>query len=468
VNELLAAHPSTSVALLDTDRGVEVTYAQLRDRVGEVAGHLRRELDGGLVFLVATNTPESIVLYLACLASGCPLALLEPAPTDRLEPLLGAYHPDAVLLPADTPMPTGARPGAALPEPEYRLALRRTERGARALHPDLALLLTTSGSTGSPKLVRLTRGNVVANARSIVHYLGIGPGERSVQSLPMHYSYGLSLVNSHLLAGATVVLTRHSFMRPEFWSAFDDARCTALAGVPYVYETLHRLRFDPARHPSLRTLTQAGGGLRADLIQAFHDRARAAGQRFFVMYGQTEATARIAYVPWERLSEKIGCIGIAIPDGRLSLAPVEDSEQQELIYEGPNVMLGYAESAAGLALGDELKGTLRTGDLATVDADGFFTLTGRLKRVAKLFGRRISLEDIEREVQARYPVDAAVTDHDGHLRIYAAARGAVDLAGIGHYLAQRLNVPPKSIQVEAIAAIPLTASGKKDYKALPS
>ncbi|HET9985581.1 MAG TPA: AMP-binding protein [Longimicrobiales bacterium] len=468
MSELLAGHPSGAVALVDADQGLEVTYGELRERVGQSAAWLRRELEGGLVFHVATNTPASIALYLACLEARCPVALLEPAPADRLEPLLRAYGPDAVLLPADTEMPAGRRPGPMLPEAEYRMALRRAGSGPRPLHPDLALLLTTSGSTGSPKLVRLTRGNVAANARSIVEYLAIGPGERSVQSLPMHYSYGLSLVNSHLLAGATVVVTRHSFMRPEFWGAFDRAGCTSLAGVPYVYETLHRLRFDPARHPSLRTLTQAGGGLRPDLIQAFHDRARAAGARFFVMYGQTEATARIAYVPWERLGEKIGFIGVAIPRGRLSLAPVEDSEQQELIYEGPNVMMGYADSAADLAAGDELNGTLRTGDLAAADGEGFFKLTGRLKRVAKLFGRRISLEELEHELQARYPVDAAVVDRDGRLLVFAVARGDVDLTGIGHSLARQLGVPPKSVHVEAVAAIPLTASGKKDYKALPS
>jgi acyl-CoA synthetase (AMP-forming)/AMP-acid ligase II len=468
VNELLAGHPAASVAIVDADQGIEITYGDLRDRVAEAAACLRRELAGGLVFLVATNTPESIVLYLACLDAGCPVALLEAVSGDRLEPLVDAYDPDAVLLPAAAEIPAGRRPGPTVQDATYQTALRRTSVAGRLLHPDLALLLTTSGSTGSPKLVRLTRRNVMANARSIVTYLGLEPGERSIQSLPMHYSYGLSLVNSHLLAGATIVLTRHSFMRPEFWGAFDRAACTSLAGVPYVYETLHRLRFDPARHPSLRTLTQAGGGLRPDLIQAFYDRTRAAGARFFVMYGQTEATARIAYVPWERLGEKVGCIGIPIPNGHLSLAPVEGTDEQELMYAGPNVMMGYAYGARELAAGDELEGRLRTGDLAQVDRDGFFKLTGRLKRVAKLFGRRVSLDDLEHELQARYPVDAAITDGDDRLLVYAAARGPVDPAGIGHYLARRLNVPLKSVQVEAIAAIPLTASGKKDYKALPS
>ena len=468
MNDLLAAHPSTSVAVVDADQGTEITYGQLRERVSAAAACLRREVEGGLVFQVATNTPASIVLYLGCLEAGCPVALLEPMPVERLEILLRAYDPDAVLLPVEAALPAAAQPGPVLPEANYRMVSWRTTWGGRPLHPDLALLLTTSGSTGSPRLVRLTRRNVAANARSIVAYLGLGPGERSVQALPMHYSYGLSLVNSHLAAGATVVLTRHSFMRPEFWGAFDRAACTSLAGVPYVYETLHRLRFDPGRHPTLRTLTQAGGALRPDLLRSFHDRARSTGARFFAMYGQTEATARIAYVPWTRLAEKIGAIGIAIPDGRLSLASVEDSEQRELVYEGPNVMMGYADAAAGLAAGDELRGTLRTGDLATVDDEGFFTLTGRLKRVAKLFGRRVNLEDLEQAVQARYPVDAAVVERDGRLFVYAAARDRADLGGIGPHLARELNVPLTAIRVAAVAAIPLTASGKKDYKALSS
>lgn len=468
MNDLLARHNPASVAILDVDQGVKITYGQLLARVTRTADCLRRELGRGLVFHVATNTAPSIVLYLACLELGCPVGLLEPGMTDRLEPLLQAYEPDAVLLPQYRDMPAGVRPGASLPDGAYRLGLRRTDRTGRFLHPDLALLLTTSGSTGSPKLVRLTRNNILANAHSIVSYLDIQSGERSMQSLPMQYSYGLSLVNSHLVAGATVVLTRHSFLRPEFWGAFDQTCCTSFAGVPYIYETLHRLHFDPKRHPSLRTMTQAGGGLRRDLIQSFYERTRAAGCRFFVMYGQTEATARISYVPCEWLGEKIGSIGIPVPNGHLSLAPLEDSDLKELIYSGPNVMMGYAESVEGLAAGDELGGTLRTGDLATLDSEGFFYLTGRLKRFAKLFGRRIGLDDVEKDLEMRYPIHAAVIDREGQLRVYAAAREKVDWDEIFHYLVQWLSVPPKCVTVEAMAEIPLTASGKKDYKALLS
>jgi acyl-CoA synthetase (AMP-forming)/AMP-acid ligase II len=467
MRDILASHNPASLAIVDADLGVEIPYGQLVERVAQAGNFLRRNVDRGLVFHAATNTVESVVLYLACLDTGCPVCLFDLGMAHRLEPILRAYDPDAILLPQDATMSADLTASEPTPEASYLISSWRVDRPAPLLHPDLALLLMTSGSTGNPKLVRLTRGNLLANAESIVSYLGIEPGERSMQSLPMQYSYGLSLVNSHLLAGGTVVLTRHSFLRPEFWKAFDQSGCTSLAGVPYMYETLHRLRFDPKRHPSLRTMTQAGGGLRRDLIASFHAGARAARCRFFVMYGQTEATARISYVPSERLGEKIGSIGVPIPSGRLTLAAVEKSELRELVYNGPNVMMGYAESGEDLAHGDELGGTLRTGDLGMVDDDGFFWLTGRLNRFAKLFGRRISLEDVEKEIESRYPVRVAAVNCGGKLVVYAAAREKVDLDVIGRQLARQLNVPLQAISVEAIQTIPLTASGKKDYRALP-
>jgi acyl-CoA synthetase (AMP-forming)/AMP-acid ligase II len=186
------------------------------------------------------------------------------------------------------------------------------------------------------------------------------------------------------------------------------------------------------------------------------------------MYGQTEATARISYVPFDQLNQKIGSIGIPVPEGRLSLSASEESDQEELVYTGPNVMMGYAQSAEDLAAGDELCGKLRTGDLATVDRDGYFYLAGRLKRFAKMFGRRISLEDVEKDLERRFSIRAAAVDREGQLKVYAAAQQEMDPLGIARYLAQALSVPPKYITVAAISEIPMTASGKKDYKTLSS
>jgi acyl-CoA synthetase (AMP-forming)/AMP-acid ligase II len=465
VIEAVLQHRDDRLALIAPAQDARLTYAELAARVDELAERLLAMVEGRrLVFLAPGPDVQAVLLYLACLRAGLPLCLAEPQP-DPLARLARTYRPALVLAPETLGTPEGWLP-ATSPVAGYSAA-RATPSEAQALHPDLALLLTTSGSTGSPKLVRLAARNLESNARAITEYLELGPGERAVQSLPMHYSYGLSVLNSHLVAGGTVVLTPHSFMRPEFWRDADEQRATSFAGVPYMYETLHRLRFDPGRHPALRTLTQAGGALRRDLIVHFHSRATQAGARLVVMYGQTEATARISYVPPERLSEKVGAIGVPIPGGRLRLEPLDGGEGQaaQLVYQGGNVMLGYAETPADLGLGDVQQGELRTGDLATVDDEGYFTVVGRLKRFAKLFGRRVSLEDVERELESAFPVRAIATDAGERLAVHVAADGAVRDDTLVAHLARFLAVPPAAIAVRRVDELPLTTTGKKDYKA---
>ena len=462
----IRSHRGSRAALLEPGRGLTLGYDQLIDRVDDAAGALAAAVGGrGLVFLAMEPRVDAVVLYLACLAARMPVGLLESRP-GPLERTAGAYAPDALLLPHGLDAPSGYSGGETFPGTEYRLW--RGERAeAGALHEDLALLLTTSGSTGSPKLVRLSMRNLESNAVAIGEYLGLGPDERAIQSLPSHYSYGLSVLHSHLVAGGSLVLAGESFLSREFWTIADEQRCTSFAGVPYMYETLQRLRFDPARHPSLRTLTQAGGALRPDLISAFHRLCTAAGVRFFVMYGQTEATARIAYVPPARLGEKIGSIGIAIPGGALSLAPVEGMPgAEELVYSGPNVMMGYAETRRDLALGDVQKGVLKTGDLGRVDADGYFSVAGRLARFAKLYGSRVSLEDVEREMEASFPVRTAALDGGDRIVLYVEPAGTLAAEVLAAHAARFLGVPPGSIDVRIAAALPLTASGKKNYRAL--
>ncbi len=455
------------MALVELPRGLTLTYAELMDRVDGVAGRISAAAGHrGLVFLAMEPQAEAVVLYLACQSANLPVCLVEP----RSEPLArttAVYAPQLMLLPPWLDAPPGYGGGVEpIPGSEYRLW--QIERGERqSVHGDLALLLTTSGSTGSPKLVRLSSHNVESNALAIMEYLRLSPDERAIQSLPTHYSYGLSVLHSHLVAGGSVVLVPDSFLRREFWTIVDEHRCTSFAGVPYMYETLHRLRFDPGRHPSLRTLTQAGGALRPDLISAFREHSVAAGVRFFVMYGQTEATARISYVPPERLAEKIGSIGIAIPGGQLSLAPVEGMEgSQELVYAGPNVMMGYAETRKDLELGDVQHGTLRTGDLGRVDPDGYFSVVGRLKRFAKLFGRRISLEDVEREMESSFPVRTAALDRGDRILLYVESAVTLGVEVLANHAARFLGVPPRWIDVRLSASLPLTSSGKKNYLAL--
>lgn len=469
----LDLHESSSPALVDGALGTTLNYEQLRSAIDANREILSAYPRPALAMLSCRNSVGCVLAYLGCLAADVPVCLVEPN-ARVLAGLVDRYRPSLVILPPEVPgdAPTvgGYSLEQHLADGQYRLFVDPQRLPyPPGLHSSLALMLTTSGSTGSSKLVRLSRRNLAANARSIVEYLHLGPGERSVQSLPMHYAYGLSLINSHLLAGGTVVLNPHSFMQLDFWSVFDRTRCTSFAGVPHMYELLHRLNFNPAARPTLRTMTQAGGALRAELVSAYHQAAVRNKKQFFVMYGQTEATARISYVPPHRLRDKIGSVGTPIPGGTLQLDEADHSSQEhELMYCGPNVMLGYADGPEDLSLGDVQQGRLRTGDLGRADGDGFFYVTGRLARFAKVFGRRVNLDDIENAVEAHHPCRAAAVQRGNKVGLLLEPHDALDPKSVRRFVARLFSERPHVVQVDVVDRIPLTPSGKKDYPALVS
>jgi long-chain acyl-CoA synthetase len=461
--QIVRRHDTSHPALIDATTGATLTYGDVisaAEAVSEYIGSRGRRLH----FHMSGNTPGSVISYLGCLAAGVPVCLLDGAKSPAAHRIIAAYRPPALLAPPDADIPAEYKNSNVLPG---GYALWECDFPNIPVHPDLAVLLTTSGSTGDPKLVRLTHANLTSNAMAIAEYLELGPEERSIQSLPMSYSYGLSLIHSHLVAGGTTFLTPHSFLRPDFWRHFAEYRCTSFAGVPHMYETLKRLRFDPGTHPTLRTMTQAGGKLGESLVQWMSEASVRTGKRFFVMYGQTEATARISYVPPDVLPQKIGSIGVAVPGGSLSLAAVEESTLDELVYSGPNVMMGYADGPESLTAGDCQGGVLRTGDLARVDEDGFYYITGRLKRFAKLFGKRVNLMDVESALESRYGMRAAAVD-SGHdqLLLYFEVHDTVPAEEIAMTLSGNLAIPPNAIRIRCVAELPMTASGKKDYAAI--
>jgi long-chain acyl-CoA synthetase len=439
------------VALIEQRTARAWTHSQLARAVERMAERLAR-VERSLVFCRCAMDATTVIHYLAALAAGHAVVLVDDdIQADRLAELERCYAPRMIL-----------HPDGTVAEP--------SDAPRHELHPELALLLTTSGSTGSPKLVRLSMENLEANARAIASYLELGPNERAIASLPFHYSYGLSVLNSHLLAGGSVVLPDEGIMKPAFWDTFEAHSCTSFAGVPYSYAILERTGWRRRDLPSLRTMTQAGGRLEPGAKQSLDAELRRRGGRLVVMYGQTEATARIAYVPAERLREKISAIGVPIPGGRLTIEDHEGrclpaGEEGELVYRGPNVMLGYAAGPEDLAAGDVLGGVLRTGDLGYADHDGFFYATRRLARFAKAYGLRISLDDIEARLVQEGPA-AALCGRDEEIRIFVEARGQRSSAAVGVQLAHAFGLPARTFAVTELPALPVTASGKVDYGAL--
>ena len=459
-------HAGSGRSLFDGASGQEYSYARLLQSVQILEGAFRADRKQMLA-LFCDNSVASVAAYLAGLRCGHAVLLANADMDPGLQRhLIDQYAPERVVhatAPAD--IPAGYVPKT---EATGLTVLHREQPVAEKIHPDLAVLLSTSGSTGSPKLIRLSGRNLQANAESIAEYLGIGPDENAIASLPFSYSYGLSVLNSHVLKGAGVVCTNASVMTREFWTLFNGRECTSFAGVPFTYAMLERLRFERMELPSLRTFTQAGGRLDAGKIQWFAEVAQRKNARFFVMYGQTEATARIAYVPWPRLPEKIGSVGIAIPRGRIRIvadggAEAGPGQPGEVVYEGPNVMMGYAESRKCLAKGDELHGRLATGDMGHVDQEGFLYITGRMKRFLKLFGLRINLDDVEKMLEKITGCQVACVGTDDALHALLATEDADLPRRAKEEIAGLYRLHHSVVHVHPVSAMPVTASGKKDY-----
>ncbi len=459
--------PSTAPALVDASTGGTISYRQLIEQASEIAASMGADRE--LVFLCCRNDVATLTAYAAALLGGHVVALIDgEVGADVLRDLVQTYAPSVVVGSEGLIGRLGDDPFAieSVTSGQGLDSIRTGLEHRPQLHQDLALLLSTSGTTGSRKFVRLSQRNVHSNAAAIARYLELTPDERPITSLPLHYTFGLSVVNSHWLAGAAVVVTDESLIRPAFWDAFREHGCSSLAGVPFTYRILERLHFRDMDLPGLTSLQQAGGALDRRLTEAY--RAFMAGRagRFFVMYGQTEATARMAYVPPERLADKIGSAGIAIPGGRLRIEQssgsiATDSSVGEVVYEGPNVMLGYASVAADLAAGDELGGVLRTGDIGYLDADGYLFLMGREKRIAKVFGHRVSLDEIEAILGEHGPV--AAIDGGEAVWVFCAFEGVESATDA---LARRLRLHRSAFVAREVQTVPITTSGKPDYDAL--
>jgi acyl-CoA synthetase (AMP-forming)/AMP-acid ligase II len=453
-------------ALFDSVSGRWWSRQELLAAANHVAARIATAR-GGLAVLLCRNSANAVASYLACVEAGCAVALLDArTPAVQLGKLFDLYRPE-VCITVDQTVPPGEYVSESA-DAFGRLWWRAG--GARATvpaHPDLAVLLSTSGTTGSPKLVRLSRLNVEANADSVCASLDLDPGERAMASLPMYYSYGLSVLNSHLRAGASAVLTEESVISPGFWKLLRNQGCTSMPGVPYTYDLLGRIGFENLEVPSLRSLTQAGGRLAPELVRRFHAEMTRRGGRFFVMYGQTEATARIACVPPGRLLDKLGAAGAAIPRGRLSVeadACAGGRIEGEIIYSGPNVMMGYAESRQDLARGDDLHGVLRTGDLGYLDEEGFLYLTGRSKRIGKVLGMRVNLDEVEARLRSQGPT-AVVAGGDG-LDIYCEYGDASLFSELARRLARDMRADPGLFRFHRLHGLPLNANGKIDYARL--
>lgn len=408
------AQTPDALAVIHGER--RVSYAQLWRQVGAVAGFLRAHklAVGARVALLMDNSPAYIAAYYGVLAAGGVVVALNAATKSRdLSNWLG--HSGASWLIADGAHPELAAVAAARAREELRIVAVGASAVSDAIAWDEVLatpaqaplgadpeapaaIIYTSGTTGKPKGVTLSHRNLAANVKSILTYLELSGADRALNVLPFYYSYGNSVLHTHLAVGGSLVLENSMMFPHKVMERLAAERATGFAGVPSTYALLlNRVRFQDYDLSSLRYMTQAGGAMPTTNIARLH--AALPQVALFVMYGQTEATARLTYLPPARLEEKLGSAGRAIPGVTLEIRdehgrPMPSGTVGEIYARGDNIMRGYWNDADTTAqvLRD---GWLKTGDLARMDEDGFIFIEGRLSDMIKSGAHRINPKEIE-------------------------------------------------------------------------
>lgn len=456
-------HDRSSIAAVD-DSGDELSYGSLCHFCEEFANVLPKRT---LLFILSENSLASLAGYVACVNNHVvPLILSCHIDKLLLEQLVEIYQPEYFWMPES--IKDEGYYGEKIFE-RYHYNLLKTGRTTYPLYNDLSLLLPTSGTTGSPKLVRHSYENLDASALNVATLFELTTSQRAMASLPIHYTMGLSVISSHLLVGATVILSNRSLLDAEYWKMFKKYRATSFTGVPYSYELLARLRFINMYHPYLQIITQGGGKMTEEQFRLYAEYAKNNGKKFIPTYGQTEGTSRMAYLPHTLVGKKVCSIGMAVPYGRLSVVDdngIEIKEMEaegEMVYEGKNVTLGYATCGEDLIKEDENHGVLYTGDIVRRDSDGCYFIIGRKKRFLKIFGLRIGLDEIETLVKERFKTDCVCMGNDELLKIVITAANGDDVV---RFIEEKTGLFHQCIKVIKLEAIPHAESGKVDMNKL--
>lgn len=456
---------SESVALID-DKGRQLTYGELTGTMDEVGAQVEPR---SLVFQLSKNTVGSVAGYLGFIEhDAVPVTLNAKIDQELLGSLLNIYTPAYIWAPVEEANRFDYEQVYEI----YGYVLLKTKNERYPLNEELQLCMTTSGSTGSPKLVRYKKGNLEANAKNVALAFGWTEAERPVCDLGMQYTMGLNVINTHLYVGATVLLTTYNLMSGNFWEYIREKKATNFTGVPFSYDIFHRLHFERMELPDLRTLSQGGGKLTDAMFRWLAEYADKSGKRFIASFGTTETSARMACLPAELALSKTGSIGRPIPEGELFLIDekgavlTEPVAEGEMCYKGPNVTMGYAVCKEDLMKGDEFQGVYHTGDLARRDEDGCYYVTGRLSRFLKLLSYRVSLDQSERLIQQEFGIECACSGTDQRMNVYITdARRKADVLD---FISTKTGLFKDLFKIFVVPEILRNDSGKVQYKAMDS
>ncbi len=456
---------SSNIAIIDENLKT-FTYKNLLISADELGKKITKRTT---IFLICKNSYEFIASYVGLIRTKAVVFLINNSINEKkLSYLVNHYRPKYILIPKEKKISSIGLIEKFNLNNKYKL-FETNFRTKQIVHAELALLMTTSGSTGSPKFVKLSYSNLLDNANKIAQYLNIKSSDRPITTMQPSYSYGLSIINSHLIKGASIIMTERTLFEKKFWEVLRKKKATTFGGVPFFFYILKKLKFNKMNLPYLNYITQAGGKLNNSLLSEFIKISEEKKIRFYTMYGATEATARMSYLNWKLIKKKFGSIGKPLPGGKFYINDEknkivkENNVVGELIYEGNNVMLGYAEKIKDLGKQNTNKKKLHTGDLARRDKDGFYYITGRKNRYLKMFGLRINLDEIEQQIKSS-SIDAACFGSDDNLNIFITNSRKKNF--ITKFLTQNLGINRSSLSINIVKKIPRNQDGKILYSNL--
>jgi len=454
--------PKDKIAIKD-DSGYVLTYGEV---CGAIDAFAALNLPRCVIFCLCENCAGSLIGYMAFENNRqVPLLLSAGLDQELRVNLETMYQPSYYWVPERMVDAIG---GERVHE-AYGYVLLKTAYAPYTLNDKLSMLLTTSGSTGSPKLVRHKYGNLEANAENVAKVFSWSVNEVGICDLPMNYTMGLNVINSHLVVGASVLMVKANLMDPNFWEFIRVNEGTSFCGVPFSYEIMRRVGFDKMDLPKLHTLAEGGGKLTDKMFTWIASYCKNNGKRFCATFGTSETSARMAFLDPGKALEKVGSMGKAIPNGELFLLDEVQNEDGtvtgELGYRGPNVTMGYAICRDDLMKGDEFCGEYHTGDIAKRDQDGFYFIIGRKGRFLKLFGLRVSLDETERILKTQYPqADFVCTGDDKRMNIFTTDAALRD--EVVPFISGKTNIHNSAFKVFVINEIPRNDYGKVRFAVL--
>ena len=404
-----------NIALILEDNKL-ITYNELLLNTKKISKKIEKQKK--LVFLLGQNNLETIAAYISFIDKGHAVAFLDfRINAIFLKRLIKIYNPSYIF--CEKKIKKVDSYNSILNFKSYILYKRKKDI-RNVLNKELMLLMSTSGTTGSPKFVRQSYANVNFNTKTIIKYLKIKSEDITITTLPISYVYGLSVINTHLQAGATIVLTNYSMVEKKFWELIKKHKVNNFSGVPYNYSIIEKISKKGLPN-SLKYTTQAGGKMNQILLKKIINVYKKNKIKLIQMYGAAEATSRMSYLKWKFAEEKIGSIGKPIPGGLFYLIDTKGkkiNKKGELVYKGKNVSMGYAENLKDLSLPDINKGILKTGDIAYKDKDGFYYIEGRKDRYIKIYGIRVNLSELE-TILSKKGIDAIMKEgEENKINIY--------------------------------------------------